>query len=133
MRAARPYELSVGGKQIQAFARRAENHEIQRVRYSEGSFSVAEARQLECHCICSLYLYPRPGSQVGLEPTTLRLTTKAAFLGRGISHQRDGNLNTHRVVPPEGLMISGVKLAAPESTGPPLPATTATYCSPWTL
>jgi len=50
----------------------------------------------------------------------------AAVVGRASPNQRDANLNTHSVVPPGGLMISGVKLDEPD-VGPPPPATTATY------
>src|SRR6185437_11173806 len=39
-----------------------------------------------------------------------------------------GSLKTQSVVPPTGLGISGVSWG--QATGPPLPATIATYCSP---
>src|SRR5208282_6256314 len=42
------------------------------------------------------------------------------------------SLNTHKVAPAAGSMISGVRLRLPASKAPPPPATTTTYCTPST-
>src|SRR5271156_49921 len=42
------------------------------------------------------------------------------------------SLNTHKVVPAAGSIISGVRLRLPASKAPPPPAMTTTYCTPST-
>lgn len=82
---------------------------------------------------------PEMGTRAGRKLCTNGRLTRGLDLAsaRGQHHvdydQRGGSLNTHSVVPPAGLSISGVKLDEAELSGPPPPATTATYCSPWTL
>jgi hypothetical protein len=75
----------------------------------------------------------RPERELDFRDRCIRLDCRECKKTPGNLGQRDGNLNTHSVVPPAGLSISGVKLAEPELSGPPPPDTTATNCSPWTL
>src|ERR1700688_3507326 len=60
--------------------------------------------------------------------------TDGAYIYCGISAEAgSSSLNTHKVVPAGGSIISGVRLRLPASKAPPPPATTTTYCTPSTL
>ncbi len=89
--------------------------------------SVAGLRWLVAPCESHLK-HMRLNSRITFSRTLLLCVQVSARVPWN-SDQRDGNLNTHSVVPPAGLSISGVKLECAELRKP-LPATTATYCSP---